>query len=240
MTNYSAKPMIPFTSDTCRVITAGDKVKVSYTASYYDFPEVYVFVGENSTLADAVPLSKFKVPVSTHYYLTLKAYLVQGGVCYAETEKEFIYWSEDTVDAFATDLPWTEATIGWGSIRKNLSVDGNPLTLAGKQFTHGIGTHATSSITMNIPTGANKFLAVAACDLEKSGGQTMMFFVYIDGVLADHSSLIKISQHYVFDADIPEGAKEIRLYAYESRTDGNANDRADWRVAGFVNETTKG
>ncbi len=240
MTNYSAKPMITFTSDTCRVITAGEKVKVSYTASYYDSPEIYVSVGENSTLADAVPLSQFKVPASTHYYLTLKAYLVQGGVCFAETAKEFIYWSVDTIDAFATDLPWIEATIGWGSIHKNQSVEGNPLTLAGKQFTHGIGTHATSSITMSIPTGAKKFLAVAGCDLEKSGGQTMMFFVYIDGVLADHSSLIKIGQHYVFDVDIPEGAKEIRLYAYESRTDGNANDHADWTVAGFINQPTKG
>lgn len=240
MANYSAQPMITFTTDTCRVITADERVKVSFTASYYDSPEVYVSAGKDSTLADAVLLSEFRVPESTHYYLTLKAYLVQGGVCYAETEKEFIYWSEDTVDVFATDLPWSEATVGWGSIRKNLSVDGNRLTLAGKTFPHGIGTHATSGITMEIPSGAKKFLAVAGCDLEKSGGQTMMFFVYIDGELVDHSSLIKIGQHYVFDVDIPEGAKEIRLYAYEGRADGNTNDHADWTVAGFVNNPTKG
>ncbi len=240
MANYSAEPMITFTTDTCRVVTAGESVNVSFTASYYDSPQVYVSAGKASTLEDAVLLSEFKVPESTHYYLTLKAYLVQGGVCYAETEKEFIYWSEETVDAFATDLTWTEATIGWGSIQKDLSVEGNTLTLAGKTFTHGIGTHATSSITMEIPSGAKKFLAVAGCDLEKSGGQTMMFFVYIDGVEVDHSSLIKIGQHYVFDVDIPEGAKEIRLYAYEGRADGNTNDHADWTVAGFVNDPTRG
>ncbi len=240
MTNYFAEPMITFATDTCRVITAGETVQVSYTASYYDSPEIYVSTGKDSTLEDAVLLKDFKVPETTHYYLTLKAYLVQGGVCYAQTEKEFIYWSEDTVDTFATDLPWSEATIGWGSIHKDQSVEGNPLTLAGKTFSHGIGTHATSSITMVIPAGAKKFLAVAGCDLEKSGGQTMMFYVYIDGKLADHSSLIKIGQHYVFDVDIPEGAKEIRLYAYESRTDGNANDHADWTVAGFINNPTEG
>ncbi|MBQ7355131.1 MAG: NPCBM/NEW2 domain-containing protein [Clostridia bacterium] len=240
MANYYAEPMITFTTDTCRVITMGEPVQVSYTASFYDSPEIYVSAGKDSTLEDAVLLSQFRVPESTHYYLTLKAYLVQGGVCYAETEKEFIYWSEDTVDTFATDLPWSEATVGWGSIHKDLSVEGNPLTLAGKVFSHGIGTHATSGITMGIPSGAKKFLAVAGCDLEKSGGFTMMFYVYIDGKLADHSSLIKIGQHYVFDVDIPEGAKEIRLYAYESRTDGMDSDHADWTVAGFVNDPTRG
>lgn len=53
-------------------------------------------------------------------------------------------------------------------------------------------------------------------------------------------SLIRIGQHYVFDVDIPEGAKEIRLYAYESRTDGMDSDHADWTVAGFVNDPTRG
>ena len=109
-----------------------------------------------------------------------------------------------------------------------------------RQYARHHHYRTTSSITMEIPSGAKKFLAVAGCDLEKSGGQTMMFFVYIDGELADHSSLIKIGQHYVFDVDIPAGAKEIRLYADESRTDGNANDHADWTVAGFINNPTEG
>ncbi len=242
MDNYSAEPILTFTADTCKVITTGDKVKVSFTASSYDSPSVYVSAGKNSTLADAVPLSEFTVPESSHYYLTLKAYLVQDGVCYAETVEQFIYWSEDTVDTFATDLDWKEATIGWGSIQKNKSVEGNTLTLAGKTFTHGIGTHATSSIVMSIPSGATKFLAVAGCDLEKSGNQTMMFFIYIDGAEADSSSLIKIGEHYVFDIDIPKGAKEIRLYAFEGRDGGstNANDHADWTVAGFFKSPTEG
>lgn len=240
MSNYSAEPLITFTAATCKVITAGDKIDVSFTASPYDMPSVYVSAGKDSTLSDAVPLSEFRVPASSHYYLTLKAYLVQDGVCHAETAEEFIYWSEDTVDTFATDLAWTEATTGWGTIHKNRSIDGNPLTLAGKTFSHGIGTHATSNIVMDIPTGATKFLSVAGCDMEKSGGQSMMFFVYIDGVEADHSSLIRTGQHYVFDIDIPAGAKEMRLYAFEGFSDGNVNDHADWTVAGFIQQPTKG
>lgn len=240
MDNYTSRPLITFTASTCKVITAGDKIDVSFTASPYDSPSVLISVGKDSTLSDALPLKSFKVPDSKHYYLTLKAYLVQDGVCYAETNERFIYWSESTVDVFAAELNWISATIGWGEIHKNQSVDGNRLTLAGKTFTHGIGTHATSDIVMNIPSGAQKFLAVAGCDLEKSGGESMMFYVYIDGVQVDASSLIKIGQHYVFDIDIPEGAKQIRLYVFEGHYDGNTNDHADWTVAGFFNNPTEG
>lgn len=236
MANYYVEPMITFSADTCAVVTVGDTVKVNFTASSYDTPEVYISIGKNSTFEDAVLIKDFRITEQDCYYLTLKAYLVQDGVCYAEAEKEFIYWSEDTVDSFATELTWSEATTGWGTIRKDKSIEGNPLTLAGKTFTHGIGTHATSRITMQIPEGASKFLAVAGGDLEKSAKNRMMFFVYIDGVLVAESSLIAIGQHFVFDIDIPEGAKEICLYVYEGPADGNTNDHADWAIAGFFNE----
>ena len=236
MDNFDVEPVITFSTDTCHVITASEKVKVNFTASPYDAPEVYVSQGKNSTLKDAMPVGDFKVTATDSYYLTLKAYLVYEGSCYATCESEFIYWSTDTVDAFATDLTWKKATTGWGSIHKNQSVDGHKLTIAGKNFSHGIGTHATSEIVMNVPTGAKKFLAVAGCDLEMRGSNTMIFYVYIDGELVDNSSLIKIGQYYIFDVDIPENAKEITLYAYEGTYGGNTNDHADWAVAGFFND----
>lgn len=233
MSNYDAEPIITFSSKTCKVITTDETVDVEFTANPFDDPSIYISVGADSTLEDAVAINKFKVPEYDGYYMTLKAYLVYEGVCYAEVSEQFIFWSEETVDTFATNLDWTTATIGWGSIHKDQSVNGNSLTLAGKNFEHGIGTHANSDIIMNIPDGAEKFLAVAGCDLEMSGSNTMMFFVYIDGKLIDSSSLIKIGQHYIFDIDIPEGAKEIRLYAYEGTYGGNTNDHADWAVAAF-------
>ncbi len=236
MSNFTVEPTVTFSTDTCLVVTKGEKVYVNYTASPYDDPKVYVSAGKDSTFADAVPVAKFAVPAYDGYYLTLKAYLVYDGVCYAECESRFIYWSEDTVDTFATDLTWKKATIGWGGIKKNTSVEGNKLTIAGKNFSHGIGTHATSDIIMDIPAGAKKFLAVAGCDLEMQGSNTMIFYVYIDGKLVDNSSLIKIGQYYIFDVDIPQGAEEIRLYAYEGTYGGNTNDHADWAVAGFVND----
>ncbi|MBE6542907.1 MAG: hypothetical protein E7675_00760 [Ruminococcaceae bacterium] len=236
MSNYDVEPTLTFSSKTCKVITAGEGVEVEFTASPFDKPSVYVSIGAGSEFKDAVKIEEFTVPEYDGYYMTLKAYLAYEGVCYAEISEEFIFWSEKTVDTFATDIEWKTATIGWGSIKKDKSVNGNPLTLAGKKFSHGIGTHANSEIVMDIPKGAEKFLAVAGCDLEMSGMNTMMFFVYIDGELVDSSSLIKIGQHYIFDIDIPKGAEEIKLYAYEGTYGGNTNDHADWTVAAFFKD----
>ena len=236
MQNYYVQPTVVFSGGTCEVLTSGEKVSVNYTCDAYDHPLISVSVGKDSTFEDAVPLEDFTVPETDAYYLTLKAYLSCGGTCYASCEHRFIYWSENTVDAFATDLPWTKATVGWGEIRRDRSVENHPLRLAGKVFTHGIGTHANSEISMEIPDGAKKFVAVAGCDNEITGSYTMMFFVKIDGVTVDHSSLIKSGQHYVFDVDIPAGAREILLYAFEGTYGGNTCDHADWCVSGFVND----
>ena len=251
MDNYNSKPTITFASETCKVITAGQKVKVNFTASIYDSPKVYVSAGKNSIFKDAVPIEQFKVPASSCYYLTLKAYLVQDGVCYAQEASEFIYWSKDTIDVFAGDIrnQWKKATVGWGSIQIDKTIDKNIFTLAGNTFSKGIGTHAESDIVMEIPSGAKKFVAVVGMDDEVMASMTenkvkepnfygMIFHVYIDGKHVDQTSLLGITKYYVFDIDIPEGAKQIRLYVDHVEYTGKNYDHADWAVAGFVNNPT--
>ena len=46
------------------------------------------------------------------------------------------------------DLNLAVATQGWGDPHKNQSVEGHALTIGGKQFERGLGTHAES--TLNI------------------------------------------------------------------------------------------
>ena len=252
MDNYNAKPTLTFSTETCKVITAGQSVKVNYTASSYDSPKVYISAGRNSTFSSAVPIEQFKVPASSCYYLTLKAYLVQNGVCYAQTSSEFIYWSNDTVDVFAGDIKsqWKKAVNGWGTLQIDKTIDKNTFSLSGNKFSKGIGAHAESDIVMDIPSGAKKFVAVVGMDDEVIAQMTsnnvkepnfygMIFHVYIDGKHVDQSSLLGITKHYVFDIDIPTGAKEIRLYVDHVEYTGNNYDHADWAVAGFVNDPVK-
>ena len=250
--NYNAEPSVAFAKETCKVITAGQKVKVNFTASSYDSPKVYVSAGKNSSFSDAVPIEQFKVPTSSCYYLTLKAYLVQNGVCYAQTDSEFIYWSADTIDVFAGDIrsQWKKATNGWGTLKINKTIDGNTFSLLGNKFSKGIGAHAESDIVMDIPNGAKKFVAVVGMDDEviaqmKSNNVKepnfygMIFHVYIDGKQVDQTSLLGINKYYIFDIDIPDGAKEIRLYTDHVAYTGKDYDHADWAVAGFVNDPIK-
>ena len=252
MDNYNAKPTLTFSTETCKVVTAGQSVKVNYTASNYDSPQVYVSAGKNSSFNSAVPIKEFKIPTSSCYYLTLKAYLVQNGVCYAEASSEFIYWSKDTVDTFAGDIKsqWKKATNGWGTMQIDKTIDKNTFSLSGNKFSKGIGAHAESDIIMDIPSGAKKFVAVVGMDDEVIAQMTenkvkepnfygMIFHVYIDGKHVDQSSLLGITKHYVFDIDIPEGAKQIRLYTDHVEYTGKNYDHADWAVAGFINNPTK-
>lgn len=252
MDNYYSKPTLTFSTETCKVVTAGQAVKVNFTASSYDSPKVYVSAGKNSTFTNAVPIEEFKIPASSCYYITLKAYLVQDGVCYAQASSEFIYWSKDTVDVFAGDIrsKWKKATNGWGTLQIDKTIDKNTFSLSGNKFSKGIGAHAESDIIMDIPEGAKKFVAVVGMDDEVIAQMTankvkepnfygMIFHVYIDGKHVDQSSLLGITKHYVFDIDIPEGAKQIRLYTDHVEYTGKDYDHADWAVAGFVNNPVK-
>ena len=233
MSNFQTQAEISFSHDNCTVVKKGDALNVSFTANVYDDPKVYLSCGKSSTFSDAVPIEEFTVPECEGYYITIKAYLVQDGVSHAECEKQFIFWSENAPGVFASDLDWTYSDCGWGSIKRDKSIEGRALTIAGKTFSKGIGTHATSTITMNIPEGCNKFLAIGGCDNEIKGDGRMILYVFIDGVLADCSSFICTGEYYVFDIDIPSSAREIKLYAYEGAYGGNTNDHSDWAIAEF-------
>ena len=249
MSNYYAEPTIAFSQDTCRVITDGDSIDVVFIASPYDNPQVYISAGADSDFEDAVPLEKFVVPRAFDYYYTIKAYLVQDGVCHAEVSKQFIYWADYMAEAFAGDMKseWISATTGWGSINIDKSVDGNKLSLDGTTFEKGIGAHATSEIVMDIPEDSMKFLAVVGQDDEVvrsnpdlSDYYVMIFYVYIDGELADRTAQLGRGQSYVFDVDIPEGAKQIKLVAHEGSYSGKDYDHADWAIAGFFGYPSEG
>lgn len=249
MSNYYAEPTVAFSQDTCTVLTADDLVDVVFIASPYDSPEVYISAGVDSTFADAVPLESFSVPSVYDYYYTIKAYLVQDGVCHAEVSKQFIYWDKYNAIDFAGDMKseWISSTTGWGSINIDKSVDGNKLSLDGTTFSKGIGAHATSEIVMNIPEDSMKFLAVVGQDDEIvrdnpgiSDYYVMIFYVYIDGELADRTAQLGRGQSYVFDIDIPEGAKKIKLVAHEGSYSGKNYDHADWAIAGFFGYPSEG
>lgn len=121
----------------------------------------------------------------------------------------------------------------WGQLQEGRSVGQRPLTVAGRRYLAGLGTHARSSILIPIPDGATAFSAQAGLDDEEPGG-LVRFEVYLDG------------QHAWTSPDMPYGAAAQPLYVdvrgkrvLELRVDpmgSNSGDHADWLEPRFLFE----
>ncbi|MBP1964095.1 NPCBM/NEW2 domain-containing protein [Paenibacillus aceris] len=141
-------------------------------------------------------------------------------------------------DVYLNDLTWVSATTGFSSIKLNKSIDGNPLTVAGQVYGKGIGTHAPSDIVYNIVPGAKRFVAVAGVDNEvnKDGQGSIIFKVYVDGVLMSDSPVMGNNEFWNFNVKLPENAKQIKLTLDDY--DGKNFDHGDWVNAGFLYSTS--
>jgi putative membrane-bound dehydrogenase-like protein len=63
-----------------------------------------------------------------------------------------------------TTLTWKSAKAGYGEVHLGKASDGGALTVEGKTFTQGIGTHAASQIIYDLPNGVVRFTAKVAID----------------------------------------------------------------------------
>ena len=62
-----------------------------------------------------------------------------------------------------TELKWKK-NVGDLGTRVNANYQGNPIRVGGKQYAEGIGVHATSTITYDIPEGYERFQAIGGLD----------------------------------------------------------------------------
>ncbi|MBN2843918.1 MAG: NPCBM/NEW2 domain-containing protein [Sedimentisphaerales bacterium] len=82
-----------------------------------------------------------------------------------------------------SDLPFTRAEAGWGTIGIDKSILGRKFSVDGDSYSRGIGTHSNSVIEYELP--ADKYVklnGIAALDdsgsREKGPGASVQFFVY--------------------------------------------------------------
>ena len=66
-------------------------------------------------------------------------------------------------------LDLTKVNQGFGKARANLSVDGKPLSIAGQKFESGLGTHAASSLLLDLNKAATRFTAFVGVDDDADG-----------------------------------------------------------------------
>ena len=121
---------------------------------------------------------------------------------------------------------------GWGDPHRNQSVEGNQLKIAGTRFEHGLGTHATSVLYINL-NGATQFSASVGVDDEVTAKEASVeFFVKKDGKTAWRSGVMKAGNKATNVTVDLQGTKTLALIVGDAG-DGINFDHADWAEARF-------
>ena len=167
---------------------------------------------------------------STKYYYRVRAVNVAGPS--ANSAVVNATTSQLATVTYVSDLTATSSTVGYGTIQKDKSILGNTLTLNGKTYTKGIGTHAASDITYNIAGKYSSFVSDVGIDQEEDGkGQGSVDFQVIgDGKVLFDSGILTNDQVVQINISVG-GIQNLQLIA----TNGIANnidyDHADWAGA---------
>jgi beta-galactosidase len=159
------------------------------------------------------------------------------------TETYTINFKVDT-KVYLSDIDWLSATVGWSTIKKDKSIDGNTITLAAASgtaaYSKGIGTHANSTIIYNLEgKGYKTFESYVGVDQEISGNYTdgIIFQVYLDGVKTFDSGLMKKNTAQKFISVDVAVSKELKLVVTDGGKGNNSEDHGDWANAGFATNT---
>ena len=128
------------------------------------------------------------------------------------------------------DLDLTAISQEYGSPHKARSVDNNPLSIGGKAFKDGVGTHAHSEVTINLFGAATRFTASVGVDDETDRAGSVRFLVYGDGKLLSDSGVMKGKDPAKSISVDLTRCSTLRLVVDDTQ-DGIDHDHADWAEA---------
>ena len=129
---------------------------------------------------------------------------------------------------FLDTLEPVQCQQGWGTLQKNRSVWEKEMTIGGKRFRRGLGTHANSEIVYDLDGKYRRFQAWAGPDMATYS--TLGFTVVVDGEKRwESGKMVRGDAARQVDVDIT-GAKELRLLVDDAGNDIRA-DHANWADA---------
>ena len=132
---------------------------------------------------------------------------------------------------YVSDLTWTAATVGYGSVQKDRSINGNRITLRGTAYPKGIGTHAASTITYNLAGAYTTFVSDVGVDDETTGQGLVDFQVIGDGVTLYDGGTLTGSAAVGHVGVSVAGVKTLQLVATNGVAGSIDFDHADWAGA---------
>jgi alpha-galactosidase len=131
------------------------------------------------------------------------------------------------------ELDLSKMSSGWGTPLVDKSVTGKSLSIGGRTFDHGVGTHAESALHVTLDGKTERFRAQVGVDDATKGAGTICFQVYGDGKRLFDSGTVKGGQQ-ARAVDVPLSGVRSMILIVTSAGDGVDFDHADWAQAEFV------
>ena len=132
-----------------------------------------------------------------------------------------------------TSLDLGKMQQGWGKPQIDRSIREKPLSIGGQKFEHGVGTHANSTLWIDLAGGSDRFLASVGVDDAAGGAASITFKIIGDGKKLWQSGVMKPGQPAKpVDVDL-KGVKTLLLLVGDAG-DGVGYDHANWADARFL------
>lgn len=139
--------------------------------------------------------------------------------------------AEETAWLDALDL--AQVRQGWGKAQANRSMRGKPLSIGGKKFDRGVGTHADSKLWVVLDGGAGRFLASVGVDDAAGGDGSVVFQIKADGRRLFDSGVMRCGDA-AKAVDLALAGVTNLLLLVTDAGDGKTSDHGNWAEARFV------
>lgn len=211
-----------------------DWVIVKWYSNYYLNKGYQVYL--NGRLLGFTPSNSFlikNIDIEKEYRIDVKSVWENGRESEANginfILKEFL-----PEEIYLSEMEPVYAKSGWGDVEMDRAVSGKPLSIKGKRFQKGIGTHSVSEIEYDLKGIFNYFSAkVGIDDGNRSEKGSVEFIVYGDGKELWRSGIMKKSDG-IKEINMDIGGVKKLLLKVEDGGDGINYDHADWADARLV------
>jgi transglutaminase-like putative cysteine protease len=137
-------------------------------------------------------------------------------------------------ELYIDELNLSNIQQGWGQPHNNQSVEGKPISIGGKIYKRGIGTHAGSLCYFDANDSIEEFSANVGVDDEVGSGRgSVEFFVIGDGKILWQSGIMKGGEPAKPVKVATKNVKKLLLKVSDAN-DGAVGDHADWADAKLI------
>ncbi|MHB9142889.1 MAG: NPCBM/NEW2 domain-containing protein [Paludibacter sp.] len=135
--------------------------------------------------------------------------------------------SSTVSELWLDELDINKIETGWSISKANKSIDSHPLTVAGREYEKGVGTHAISKVLLNLYGSAKTFQALVGVDDEVTSQGSIEFYVLCDRKVLFRSGIMKKGD-LAKEININlKGVQQLALLVTDAN-DGISFDHADW------------